>query len=39
MELIAAYRNRGHLMADIDPLRLDTTGSAATPTSKSSTTA
>ena len=24
MELIAAYRNRGHLMADIDPLRLDT---------------
>ncbi len=23
MELIAAYRNRGHLMADIDPLRLD----------------
>lgn len=25
MELIAAYRNRGHLMADIDPLRLDTT--------------
>ena len=25
MELIAAYRNRGHMMADIDPLRLDTT--------------
>ncbi len=25
MELIAAYRNRGHLMADIDPLRLDST--------------
>jgi multifunctional 2-oxoglutarate metabolism enzyme len=25
IELIAAYRNRGHLMADIDPLRLDTT--------------
>ncbi|HEY1843072.1 MAG TPA: multifunctional oxoglutarate decarboxylase/oxoglutarate dehydrogenase thiamine pyrophosphate-binding subunit/dihydrolipoyllysine-residue succinyltransferase subunit [Mycobacterium sp.] len=25
MELIAAYRNRGHLMADIDPLHLDTT--------------
>ena len=25
MELIAAYRNRGHLMADIDPLRLDNT--------------
>ena len=25
LELIAAYRNRGHLMADIDPLRLDTT--------------
>ena len=25
MELIAAYRNRGHLMADIDPLRLDKT--------------
>ena len=25
MDLIAAYRNRGHLMADIDPLRLDTT--------------
>ena len=24
-ELIAAYRNRGHLMADIDPLRLDKT--------------
>jgi multifunctional 2-oxoglutarate metabolism enzyme len=23
MELIAAYRSRGHLMADIDPLRLD----------------
>ena len=23
MELIAAYRNRGHLMADTDPLRLD----------------
>jgi 2-oxoglutarate decarboxylase len=23
IELIAAYRNRGHLMADIDPLRLD----------------
>ena len=23
LELIAAYRNRGHLMADIDPLRLD----------------
>ncbi|MFV0496468.1 multifunctional oxoglutarate decarboxylase/oxoglutarate dehydrogenase thiamine pyrophosphate-binding subunit/dihydrolipoyllysine-residue succinyltransferase subunit, partial [Mycobacterium sp.] len=23
MNLIAAYRNRGHLMADIDPLRLD----------------
>ena len=23
VELIAAYRNRGHLMADIDPLRLD----------------
>ncbi|WP_370464490.1 multifunctional oxoglutarate decarboxylase/oxoglutarate dehydrogenase thiamine pyrophosphate-binding subunit/dihydrolipoyllysine-residue succinyltransferase subunit [Mycolicibacterium sp. 018/SC-01/001] len=25
IELIAAYRNRGHLMADIDPLRLDNT--------------
>ncbi len=25
MELIAAYRNRGHLMADTDPLRLDKT--------------
>ena len=25
MELIAAYRNRGHLMADTDPLRLDNT--------------
>ncbi|WP_090586927.1 multifunctional oxoglutarate decarboxylase/oxoglutarate dehydrogenase thiamine pyrophosphate-binding subunit/dihydrolipoyllysine-residue succinyltransferase subunit [Mycolicibacterium brumae] len=25
IELIAAYRNRGHLMADIDPLRLDAT--------------
>ncbi|MCW2623708.1 MAG: 2-oxoglutarate dehydrogenase, component [Mycobacterium sp.] len=25
IELIAAYRNRGHLMADIDPLRLDKT--------------
>lgn len=25
IELIAAYRNRGHLMADIDPLRLDQT--------------
>jgi 2-oxoglutarate decarboxylase len=25
MELIAAYRNRGHLMADIDPLGLDNT--------------
>ncbi len=25
MELVAAYRNRGHLMADIDPLRLDKT--------------
>jgi multifunctional 2-oxoglutarate metabolism enzyme len=25
LELIAAYRNRGHLMADIDPLRLDQT--------------
>ncbi len=25
MELIAAYRNRGHLMADIDPLCLDNT--------------
>ncbi|WP_448450612.1 multifunctional oxoglutarate decarboxylase/oxoglutarate dehydrogenase thiamine pyrophosphate-binding subunit/dihydrolipoyllysine-residue succinyltransferase subunit [Mycolicibacterium phlei] len=23
IELIAAYRNRGHLMADVDPLRLD----------------
>lgn len=23
MNLIAAYRNRGHLMADTDPLRLD----------------
>ena len=23
IELIAAYRNRGHMMADIDPLRLD----------------
>ena len=23
LELIAAYRNRGHLMADVDPLRLD----------------
>ena len=33
LELIAAYRNRGHLMADIDPLRLDKTRSAATPTS------
>ena len=39
MELIAAYRNRGHLMADIDPLRLDKPGSAATPTSKCSPTA
>ena len=25
IELIAAYRHRGHLMADIDPLRLDNT--------------
>ncbi len=25
IELIAAYRNRGHLMADIDPLQLDNT--------------
>jgi len=25
IELIAAYRNRGHLMADVDPLRLDGT--------------
>jgi multifunctional 2-oxoglutarate metabolism enzyme len=25
IEIIAAYRNRGHLMADIDPLRLDQT--------------
>ncbi|MCV7372724.1 multifunctional oxoglutarate decarboxylase/oxoglutarate dehydrogenase thiamine pyrophosphate-binding subunit/dihydrolipoyllysine-residue succinyltransferase subunit [Mycolicibacterium arabiense] len=25
IELIAAYRNRGHLMADVDPLRLDKT--------------
>ena len=25
IELIAAYRSRGHLMADIDPLRLDNT--------------
>ncbi len=25
IELIAAYRNRGHMMADIDPLRLDKT--------------
>ena len=25
VELIAAYRSRGHLMADIDPLRLDKT--------------
>ena len=25
IELIAAYRNRGHMMADIDPLRLDNT--------------
>lgn len=25
IELIAAYRNRGHLMADTDPLRLDNT--------------
>ena len=25
LELIAAYRNRGHLMADVDPLRLDKT--------------
>jgi 2-oxoglutarate decarboxylase len=25
IELIASYRNRGHLMADIDPLRLDKT--------------
>ncbi|BBZ12834.1 multifunctional 2-oxoglutarate metabolism enzyme [Mycobacterium branderi] len=25
VELIAAYRNRGHLMADTDPLRLDNT--------------
>jgi multifunctional 2-oxoglutarate metabolism enzyme len=25
MELIGDYRNRGHLMADIDPLRLDNT--------------
>ncbi|HEU0191851.1 MAG TPA: multifunctional oxoglutarate decarboxylase/oxoglutarate dehydrogenase thiamine pyrophosphate-binding subunit/dihydrolipoyllysine-residue succinyltransferase subunit [Mycobacterium sp.] len=25
IELIAAYRNRGHLMADVDPLRLDNT--------------
>jgi multifunctional 2-oxoglutarate metabolism enzyme len=25
IELIAAYRNRGHLMADIDPLRLNKT--------------
>jgi 2-oxoglutarate decarboxylase len=26
LELIAAYRNRGHLMADIDPLRPDAVG-------------
>ncbi|MGB3893724.1 MAG: multifunctional oxoglutarate decarboxylase/oxoglutarate dehydrogenase thiamine pyrophosphate-binding subunit/dihydrolipoyllysine-residue succinyltransferase subunit [Mycolicibacter sinensis] len=25
VELIAAYRNRGHLIADVDPLRLDNT--------------
>ena len=32
IELIAAYRNRGHLMADTDPLQLHAS-SAATPTS------
>ena len=33
IELIAAYRNRGHLMADIDPLRLDKTRFRMHPTS------
>ncbi|WP_229742066.1 multifunctional oxoglutarate decarboxylase/oxoglutarate dehydrogenase thiamine pyrophosphate-binding subunit/dihydrolipoyllysine-residue succinyltransferase subunit [Gordonia jinhuaensis] len=31
MELIAAYRNRGHLMADIDPLMIDSDARAAHP--------
>ena len=38
MEMIAAYRNRGHLMADIDPLR-GQTGSGVTRTSKCTPTA
>ena len=31
LELIAAYRSRGHLMADIDPLMMDTDARAAHP--------
>nr|WP_268811114.1 multifunctional oxoglutarate decarboxylase/oxoglutarate dehydrogenase thiamine pyrophosphate-binding subunit/dihydrolipoyllysine-residue succinyltransferase subunit [Williamsia sterculiae] len=31
LELIAAYRNRGHLMADIDPLGIDSDARAAHP--------
>ncbi|GAC70784.1 multifunctional oxoglutarate decarboxylase/oxoglutarate dehydrogenase thiamine pyrophosphate-binding subunit/dihydrolipoyllysine-residue succinyltransferase subunit [Gordonia soli] len=31
LELIAAYRNRGHLMADIDPLQLDSDARTAHP--------
>ncbi|WUM20259.1 multifunctional oxoglutarate decarboxylase/oxoglutarate dehydrogenase thiamine pyrophosphate-binding subunit/dihydrolipoyllysine-residue succinyltransferase subunit [Williamsia herbipolensis] len=31
LELIAAYRNRGHLMADIDPLMIDSDARAAHP--------
>ncbi|NMO01176.1 multifunctional oxoglutarate decarboxylase/oxoglutarate dehydrogenase thiamine pyrophosphate-binding subunit/dihydrolipoyllysine-residue succinyltransferase subunit [Gordonia sp. TBRC 11910] len=31
LELIAAYRNRGHLMADIDPLMMDSDARAAHP--------
>ncbi|GGF30928.1 multifunctional 2-oxoglutarate metabolism enzyme [Williamsia phyllosphaerae] len=31
LELIAAYRNRGHLMADIDPLMIDSDARTAHP--------
>ncbi|PXW29941.1 UNVERIFIED_CONTAM: 2-oxoglutarate decarboxylase [Williamsia faeni] len=31
LELIAAYRNRGHLMADIDPLMIDSDARSAHP--------
>ncbi|MFT4044491.1 MAG: multifunctional oxoglutarate decarboxylase/oxoglutarate dehydrogenase thiamine pyrophosphate-binding subunit/dihydrolipoyllysine-residue succinyltransferase subunit, partial [Gordonia sp. (in: high G+C Gram-positive bacteria)] len=31
LELIAAYRNRGHLMADIDPLMMDSDARASHP--------